>query len=154
MLFSNCAYSTNIIDENGNKRLLHIPSYDDILLALKERAASYEAHYASVSAENERLKSENYKDEELQWMKKQMEETELHYQKLMEDYGRGFRITKEEQEKIDMWKKAHIKKKHNGNSYAGAIGGNWTYKFTPTGIGTLGEIKCSCGETFCFCDIG
>lgn len=154
MVFRDCAYSTNIIDENGNKRLLHVPSYDDILLALKERAAGYEAAYTSISAENERLKSEWYKDEELQWYKKQMEETELHYQKLMEDYGRGFRITKEEQEKIDMWKKAHIKKKHNGNKYVGAIGGNWLYKFMPTGIGTLGEIKCICGESFCFCDIG
>lgn len=154
MLFSNCAYSTNIIDENGNKRLLHVPSYDDILLALKERAASYEAHYTSISAENERLKSEWYKDEELQCMKKHMEETELHYQKLMEDYGRGFCITEKEEQAIDDWKKKHIRKKHNGNRYAGAIGGNWVYQFIPTSIGTLGEIKCSCGESFYFCELG
>lgn len=65
----------------------------------------------------------------------------------------GFSITEEENKAISEWMENHIKEKHNGNSYAGAIGGNFTYKFIPTSIGTIGEIQCSCGEKFCFAEL-
>lgn len=64
-----------------------------------------------------------------------------------------FSITPEEQELIKVWKNQHIQEDHHGDSYAGAIGGNWTYQFTPTSIGVIGEIKCSCGKKFTFRDL-
>lgn len=61
-----------------------------------------------------------------------------------------FEITPEEQTKIEKWQNKHIKKKHKGNNYHGAIGGNWTYEFIPTSIGYIGTVKCSCGEEYTF----
>lgn len=29
--------------------------------------------------------------------------------------------------------------------YDGAIGGKWTYEFTPTSIGTVCKVRCACG---------
>lgn len=49
------------------------------------------------------------------------------------------------------WIKKHNLKKHGSETvYCGAIGGGMTYIFTPTSIGTVGKIRCSCGEEFCF----
>lgn len=44
----------------------------------------------------------------------------------------------------------HIKEKHFCTQYGGAIGGSYSYTFTPTSLGTVGEIKCTCGDKFCF----
>ena len=91
-------------------------------------------HYRSVTLqneylrkENERLKSEAYKDEELAKMKKE-------YDKLSADYYRGFPISEEEQKTIAEW----IKSRPEINE--GAIGGRYTYQFTPTSIGVIGTI--------------
>ena len=63
----------------------------------------------------------------------------------------GFGITKEENEIITEWIKKHNLKEHGSETvYYGAIGGGMTYIFTPTSIGTVCKIKCSCGEEFCF----
>ena len=84
------------------------------------------------------LESENYKDEELQKMKAQLE-------KIQEDYRRGFPITKEESDDINKWKKNHDATEHgNADGYHGAIGGGYTYEFIPTSIGSFGT---------CFCNI-
>ena len=84
------------------------------------------------------LESENYKDEELQNMKAQLE-------KIQEDYRRGFPITKEESDNITKWKKNHDATEHgNVDGYHGAIGGGYTYEFIPTSIGSFGT---------CFCNI-
>ena len=32
------------------------------------------------------------------------------------------------------------------NTVYGAIGGRWTYKLTPTGLGTIIVVQCICGE--------
>ena len=63
----------------------------------------------------------------------------------------GFGITKEENEIITEWIKKHNLKEHGSETvYYGAIGGGMTYIFTPTSIGTVCKVKCSCGEEFCF----
>ena len=83
------------------------------------------------------LESENYKDEELQKMKAQLE-------KIQEDYRRGFPITKEESDNINKWKKNHDATEHgNVDGYHGAIGGGYTYEFIPTSIGSFGTCYCS-----------
>ena len=72
---------------------------------------------------------------------------------MSDNYWRGFPISKEDDDRIKKWKEKHIKTKHNNNSYAGAIGGRFSYTFIPTSVGTIGTIKCSCGEEFTFQDI-
>ena len=65
----------------------------------------------------------------------------------------SFDLSEEETHNVNVWKRKHIEEKHNNSSYAGAIGGRFTYEFVPTSIGTVGTIKCSCGEKFCFCEL-
>ena len=86
------------------------------------------------------------KDEEILKLKEEIK-------KIRNENKYGFAITEEEHKVISEWMENHIKEKHNGNNYAGAIGGNFTYKFVPTSIGTIGEIHCSCGEKFCFAEL-
>ena len=72
-----------------------------------------------LKKENERLKSESYKDEELSRMKKK-------YDKMCEDYLRGFPIS-------DEIEKDGIR--------VGAIGGRLTYHFIVTSIGEIGTVE-------------
>lgn len=95
--------------------------------------------------ENERIKSETYKDEELARLKKE-------YDQMSNDYYRGFPISEEEDKKINEWIKKQMEKHPGG---LGAIGGRFIYEFIPTGIGTSGTIKdSSTGDTFNFQELG
>lgn len=72
---------------------------------------------------------------------------------VMHKKGWAFRVYPGEAEKIIVWQEKHIKEKHNGKSYAGAISGRFSYEFTPTSLGDIAVVKCSCGAEFCFRDI-
>lgn len=108
-------------------------------------------HYRSVvnrndylSKENERLKSEAYKNEELSEMKKR-------YDEMKADYYRGFPISEEEDNKIKKWI-TNMMEKHPANS--GAIGGRFRYEFICTSIGSVGTVIDSfTGEKFTFRDL-
>ena len=85
-------------------------------------------HYRKVVNENEylrkendRLKSEAYKDEELSKMKEK-------YDQMSKDYYRGFPISEEEEKKINEWIEKQIEKHPSGRS---TIGGRFTYEFFP-----------------------
>lgn len=104
-----------------------------------------------LRVENEKLKSEVYKDEELQRLKKEIAD-------IRETEKYSFQISLEEHQKIEEWKQKHIKEKHwdkhlNAPQSSGTIGGRFTYHFIPTSIGTIGEIECGCGEKFCFAEL-
>lgn len=107
-------------------------------------------HYRSVvnrneylMEENKRLKSETYKDDELAKMK-------VDYEKMKDDYHRGFPITKEEHEKISQW----MKEICEDNADTGAIGGRFIYTFIPTSIGILGSVEDSVtGKRLSFQDL-
>ena len=71
----------------------------------------------------------------------------------MHKKGWAFSVYPEEAEKIMAWEEKHIKEKHHGNGYAGAIGGRFSYEFTPTSLGDIAVVKCRCGGEFCFRDI-
>jgi hypothetical protein len=124
-----------------------VPPIDQLCLALKEKFIGQEEEIEHLKEEIKNLKDEHWKDNELQSMKKQ-------YDEMKEDYYRGFPISKEEKERINAWVKKHEKEKHfyseNDFPRGGAIGGSYTYYFTPTSIGVFGTIKCSCGEKFDF----
>ena len=95
--------------------------------------------------ENERLKSEAYKDEELSKMKEK-------YEQMSKDYYRGFPISEEEDKKINEWIEKQMEKVPG---IGGASGGRFTYQFTPTGLGTVGTIIDGfTGDKFTFQELG
>jgi len=110
---------------------------------IKEIIAWKDKRIESLTKENQELKSEHYKDETLAKMQSDLE-------RIRKDYFRGFPITEDEGIAINKWIKAHCKEKHNGIISGGAIGGSFTYSFIPTSIGVIGEIQCSCGDSYCF----
>ena len=81
------------------------------------------------------------KDEEIQKLKEEI--YELRYSN---NKGVSFVVTEEELEQINAWQEEHIKKYHGGNSYCGAIGGRFHYKFIPTSIGDIGYVYCGSCE--------
>lgn len=94
------------------------------------------------------LTDSQYKDKELQKMKTELEKTQ-------QEYNRGFPITDKEWEAIESWQEKHDREVHGlterNERIGGAIGGRYTFEFTPCSIGTIGLIKCgNCGEKFTF----
>lgn len=106
-----------------------------------------------LEKQNQKLRDEKYKDNELLRM-----EAELKAMK--EDYYRGFPISEEEQKSIREWMDKHDEEVHHARTLGdklklgGCCGGRYTYKFIPTSIGTIGTVKCSCGAEFTFQDMG
>ena len=97
-----------------------------------------------LTKEIEKVKSEKYADEELSKLKSE-------YDKMKSDYYRGFPISEEESKKIKEWMNKQIEK---NPSTGGAIGGRFSYKFIPTGVGTIGiVIDGITDETFTFSEI-
>ena len=61
--------------------------------------------------------------------------------------NRFFGLYKEQSEAIEQWLTDHIKEKHGDKKeYHGAIGGAYTYEFTPTSLGIVTVFKCYCGD--------
>lgn len=126
---------------------IQIPPMETLCKILKTKFENQEDLINQLRQQIKTLESEKWKDEKLQEMKEQ-------YDKMREDYYRGFPISKKEKEKINAWIDKHEKEKHprpeNSFPRGGAIGGSYTYHFTPTSIGTFGSIQCTCGEEFTF----
>ena len=98
-----------------------------------------------LTKEIEKVKSEKYADEELSKLKSE-------YDKMKSDYYRGFPIAEEEDKNIKEWIKNQQKK---NPGIGGAAGGRFTYKFTPTGLGTVGTIIDGfTGDEFTFQELG
>lgn len=97
-----------------------------------------------LQTENERLKSERYKDEELVSMKKELDKAHTALLK-------GFPIYDSEETALRQWFADHIKdvpkEKQNRKAPAHRI---TTYTFEPTEIGVFKSIICSCGKTYCY----
>ena len=130
-----------------DNKYIEVPPMNELCLALKDKFMRQEEKIEHLEEEIKKLKDENWKDNELQSMKEQ-------YDKMREDYYRGFPISKEEKEKINAWINKHEKEKHprpeKSFPRGGAIGGCYSYHFVPTSIGVFGSIKCNCGEKFTF----
>jgi len=54
-----------------------------------------------------------------------------------------FTLSAEQHKKYDEWRKE--KNKKEGEVYVGAIGGAYSFCFTPTGLGTMVVVKCADG---------
>lgn len=129
--------------------IVNVPPIDELCEALKRKFEDKEERIERLKEELEKLKSENWKDKELQDMKEKLDE-------MKKAYYRGFPISEKEEKDIQNWIKEHEKKYHPpietpfGKFRGGAIGGCYSYIFTPTSIGTVGTIKCNCGKEFTF----
>lgn len=119
---------------------------DELATRIKWDKESYESKIKDLENKIAELEDPLYRDKEIHKLKKERDEAR-------EDLFRGFPISELESYAIEHWMHKHINEKHNGNSYAGAIGGRYSYIFRPTSIGTVGIVKCSCGEEFTFQDL-
>ena len=135
-----------------NGKFIKVPRMQDCIDAILIRYNDALDKISRLEETNKKLRSEHYKDEELQKMKQEVKD-------IKEDYYRGFPITKEEKEAIDKWKRQHEEEVHCLHTLedrlraGGTIGGSYHYEFIPTSIGTIGKVVCSCGEEFVFCDL-
>ena len=88
---------------------------------------------------------------------KKIQELEDKIAELRSELGYSFRMTKEDWNRVREWQIQHQAEKHGLKTSkdrlaaGGAIGGNWTFEFIPTSIGTVGTCICgSCKEEFKF----
>lgn len=62
----------------------------------------------------------------------------------------GFYLYKEQRDRASMWREEHEATQHavtpDNPRKTGAIGGAYTWQFTPTAIGTVVKLECSCGD--------
>ena len=56
-----------------------------------------------------------------------------------------FELNNKENKAINAWIEKHREEHKMHPDACGAIGGRWTYKFTPTGLGIIIIIQCTCG---------
>lgn len=66
-----------------------------------------------------------------------------------------FQIPEEYWREIVPWMHKHRcrYRRKDGNQYFGVSGGGYEYSFTPTGLGTIYEIRCACGAKIEFDDL-
>lgn len=130
-----------------NDKIYKIPTMDDLCTILKEKFDSQERQINYWKDKYNEVCDKKWKDKELQEMKKQLEDN-------LDSLTYSFPVTKEEYEKVKEWINEHEHTCHpmSGIKHprGGAIGGCYQWIFTPTSIGTFGQIKCNCGKSFTF----
>ena len=127
--------SDNIVYKaNKNGKIITIPPIKDLCMSLEEKFRMQEEEISYWKTKYNNAIDGNKEYQILLDEKKQLEER-IH---------NGFDIFTSEKQAIDAWYKKH-KKSH--------LTSHITYKFTPLGIGTVGTVECSCGESFIFRNI-
>lgn len=127
-----------------NGKWVQINPAEEICKQVKNLELYYKDYNAEIRKENEKLKDELYKDEVVKAL---VAERDSARSAMLN----GFSITREEWEAIEDWKINHDRTIHKipegKYRYHGAIGGGFSYRFTPTSIGTFGTVCCeSCAQ--------
>lgn len=127
---------------------MEVEPVDKCMKMLQCRFEDQEKTISRLRGQIKELTDSQYKDKELQKMKIELE-------KMQREYNRGFTITDKNWEAIEAWKEKHDREVHGltecDERIGGAIGGRYTFEFTPCTIGTIGTMKCgNCGEKFIF----
>lgn len=116
--------------------------------------STYETNQRTIEnlrKELRELREEYDKDEEVAELKAEIEE-------LQEELHLGFAISREEHKAINNWIEQHEIQEHGLITEEmrvraqGVSGGRYTYYFLPTGLGTVGYVRCTCGKEFQFQD--
>lgn len=115
----------------------------EIIEELKSSIEYLQDSYDDARKTIDKMKEETYKDDELAKLKDEN-------QRLKDEMKYGFSISKEEYDAIGRWMKDWFDRKRNGDTYMGAIGGGFVYKFHPTSIGIIAEVVAPDGETYEF----
>lgn len=118
----------------------------DMIKDCRENLDALERKFELLEKHNEELQSQVYKDSLVEQLQKQVKELQAEL-----NANAGFRISAEENKTLHSWMDAHEKVHPGGH---GCSGGKYTYIFLPTGLGTSGTIRCSCGAEFEFQKIG
>lgn len=115
---------------------------DTICNSIRHLVDRAERQAAYATNEMDKLKQENWKDEQLSQMQDQLDRAK-------KDYYRGFPISEQEHTAIQAWKDQHYTNQHNASTIEkriqmqGVSGGLFSYIFLPTGIGTSGICRCN-----------
>lgn len=125
--------------ETGQYEFKHVHPLNECIDSINERFNDLIESNQSLQKRLKEIQDDKWADDRLQQMREELE-------RMRREYYRGFPISDDEQKKIDQWMKNHTHP-------CGAIGGAHSYIFTPTSIGTVGKIKCICGEEFTFVDL-
>lgn len=126
--------------DNGTMKKVY--DFEDAMESIRIRNLNNENIIKQLKEENKRLKELN-ETEEIKKLQEQIEQ-------LKEEKNYGFTISEDEHKKINKWIKKHDKECSCGY---GTAGDKYSYTFLPTGLGTIGTIKCSCGAKYCFQEI-
>lgn len=114
------------------------------IAAIEARDADKTAYINRLEKQIKELQDEHYKDKRLQELTEELN-------KVRADARRGFSISEEESEAIAAWQKKHDTEVHdNPKQYHGASGGGYSYRFYPTGLGTIGQCVCSQCDRYAF----
>lgn len=128
-------------DINGKHKKIY--AFDDCMDCIKYRYNKAIEDVERLKEENRKLREEYDKDKEIKAIKEYADE-------MHNDLIRGFPVSETEMESIQEWMKEHNNYHQQKGESSGAIGGRYTYEFIPTSIGTVGQVVCTCGETFTF----
>lgn len=121
-----------------------IQDFSEIIKSLQSWYDVLNENLEKLKAENKYLRDQHYKDSELAKMDKKVKEAEARAEKARKEANYGFSLSKEEIKSALDWQSRHDKEEHsNPLGYHGAIGGQYSFTFTPTSIGTTGICFCS-----------
>ena len=104
---------------------LQLYGTDELCDAIKVMSDNKDKQIAALKLKLSKIQDEKWKDEELRSLKSRIDELESRF---------CFELTREENRIAEDFIKSY-----NKNDF-GAIGGAFTYKFTPTGVGTICSI--------------
>lgn len=129
-------------DRKGEKMRDQTKDFEQAMDKIRNIMANTVSERDRAEKELELFRTEKWKDEELQKMKRERDEA-------VQDILRGFPVSEKEHIVIRKWMKEHMRTQHNTaateekNMKMSSIGGEFEYRFTPTAIGPFGSVVCT-----------